>query len=133
MDEDGWFSIVDRKKDLIITGWGEHLSSRGGRSDLRAPKGKEVAVVGVPHPFGGEIAKAFVVLKPGETATKKDITQFAGERLAKHKVPRSVEFRDELPKSGAQKVCAVYWRKKNALARQAVLRAEIAVSTRRRR
>ncbi len=104
MDEDGWFYIVDRKKDLIITG-GENIYPREVEEVLfEHPKVKEVAVVGVPHPYGGEIVKAFVVLKPGETATKKDITQFAAQRLAKHKVPRAVEFRDDLPRSSAQKI-----------------------------
>jgi len=104
MDEDGWFYLVDRKKDLIITG-GENIYPREVEEVLfEHPAVKEAAVVGVSHPFGGEIAKAFVVLKPGMSATKKDITQFAAERLAKHKVPRAVEFRDELPKSPAQKV-----------------------------
>jgi long-chain acyl-CoA synthetase len=104
MDEDGWFYIVDRKKDLIITG-GENIYPREIEEVLyEHPKVKEVAVVGVPHPFGGEIAKAFIVLKPNEEATKKDIVQFASERLAKHKVPRAVEFRTELPKSAAQKI-----------------------------
>lgn len=104
MDSDGYLYIVDRKKDLIITG-GENIYPREVEEVLfEHPKVKEVAVVGVPHPFGGEIAKAFVVLKEGETATKKDITQFAGERLAKHKVPRAVEFRETLPKSAAGKV-----------------------------
>jgi long-chain acyl-CoA synthetase len=104
MDDEGWFYIVDRKKDLIITG-GENIYPREVEEALfEHPAIQEVAVVGVPHPFGGEIAKAFVVLKPGEQATKKDIVQFASERLAKHKVPRAVEFRSELPKSAAQKV-----------------------------
>jgi long-chain acyl-CoA synthetase len=104
MDDDGFFYIVDRKKDLIITG-GENIYPREVEEALfEHPAIQEVAVVGVPHPFGGEIAKAFVVLKPGEQATKKDIVQFASERLAKHKVPRAVEFRSELPKSAAQKV-----------------------------
>jgi len=104
MDEDGYFYIVDRKKDLIITG-GENIYPREIEEVLfEHTKVKECAVVGVEHPFGGEIAKAFIVLKEGETATKKDITQFAGERLAKHKVPRAVEFRSELPKSQAGKV-----------------------------
>jgi long-chain acyl-CoA synthetase len=104
MDDDGWFYIVDRKKDLIITG-GENIYPREVEEVLyEHPKVQEVAVVGVPHPFGGEIAKAFVVLKPGEEATKGDIVQFAAQRLAKHKVPRAVEFRDELPKSAAQKI-----------------------------
>jgi long-chain acyl-CoA synthetase len=104
MDDEGWFYIVDRKKDLIITG-GENIYPREVEEVLfEHPAVLEVAVVGVPHPFGGEIAKAFIVLKPGEHATKKDIVQFASERLAKHKVPRAVEFRSELPKSAAQKV-----------------------------
>ncbi len=104
MDDDGWFYIVDRKKDLIITG-GENIYPREVEEVLfEHPKVKEVAVVGVPHPYGGEIVKAFVVLMPGETATKKDITQFAAQRLAKHKVPRAVEFRDDLPRSSAHKV-----------------------------
>jgi long-chain acyl-CoA synthetase len=104
MDAEGWFSIVDRKKDLIITG-GENIYPREVEEVLfEHPAVKEAAVVGVPHPFGGEIAKAFVVLKPGQTATKKDITQFAAQRLSKYKVPRAVEFRTELPKSAAQKV-----------------------------
>jgi long-chain acyl-CoA synthetase len=104
MDVDGWFYIVDRKKDLIITG-GENIYPREVEEVLyEHPKVREAAVVGVPHPYGGEIAKAFIVLKPGETATKKDIIQFASLRLAKHKVPRAIEFRDELPKSAAQKI-----------------------------
>jgi long-chain acyl-CoA synthetase len=104
MDEDGWFYIVDRKKDLIITG-GENIYPREVEEVLyEHPKVQEAAVVGVPHPFGGEIAKAFIVLKPGEEATKKDITQFAAERLSKAKVPRAVEFRSELPKSAGLKI-----------------------------
>lgn len=104
MDEEGWFYIVDRKKDLIITG-GENIYPREVEEVLfEHPAVQEAAVVGVPHPFGGEIAKAFIVLKAGETATKKDIVQFASLRLSKHKVPRAVEFRTELPKSPAQKV-----------------------------
>lgn len=104
MDAEGWFSIVDRKKDVIITG-GENIYPREVEEVLyEHPAVREVAVVGVHHPFGGEVAKAFVVLKPDMTATKREITQFAAQRLAKHKVPRSVEFREELPKSAAQKV-----------------------------
>lgn len=104
MDSDGYLFIVDRKKDLIITG-GENIYPREVEEVLfEHPKIKEAAVIGVPHPFGGEIAKAFIVLKPEETATKKDVIQFASQRLAKHKVPRAVEFRSELPKSAAGKV-----------------------------
>ncbi|GAC1442905.1 MAG: long-chain-fatty-acid--CoA ligase [Chloroflexota bacterium] len=104
MDADGWFFIVDRKKDLIITG-GENIYPREIEEVLFEHPGiQECAVVGVPHPFGGEIAKAFIVLKPGYQVSKSEIKQFASARLSKHKVPRSVEFRTELPKSAAQKV-----------------------------
>jgi len=104
MDEDGYFYIVDRKKDLIITG-GENIYPAEIEDVLfEHPKVKEAAVAGVPHEFGGEIAKAFIVLKPGEVATRKDFVQFCAERLAKHKVPRAVEFRTELPKSASGKV-----------------------------
>lgn len=104
MDADGYFYIVDRKKDLIITG-GENIYPREIEEVLfEHPKVKEAAVCGVPHPYGGEIAKAFIVLKPGESVTKNEIKQFAAERLAKHKVPRAVEFRTDLPKSAGGKI-----------------------------
>ncbi|MGH2448543.1 MAG: long-chain-fatty-acid--CoA ligase [Chloroflexota bacterium] len=104
MDEDGFFYIVDRLKDLIITG-GENIYPREVEEVLyEHPKIKEAAVVGVPHPFGGELAKAFVVLKPGAEAKKHEIREFVAERLAKHKVPRAIEFREQLPKALAGKV-----------------------------
>src|SRR5207237_30024 len=85
MDGDGALYIVERIKDLIITG-GENIYPREVEEVLFThPKVKEAAVVGVPHPFGGEIAKAYIVLKSGETANKRDITDFARERLAKYK------------------------------------------------
>jgi long-chain acyl-CoA synthetase len=120
MDDEGWFYIVDRKKDLIITG-GENVYPREIEEVLfEHPAIQEVAVVGVHHPFGGEVAKAFVVLKPGATATKKDITQFASQRLSRQKVPRAVEFRTDLPKSAAQKVLRRVLAEQEA-ARQAAL------------
>jgi long-chain acyl-CoA synthetase len=104
MDEHGYFFIVDRKKDLIITG-GENVYPREIEEILyEHPKIQEAAVVGVPHPFGGEVAKAFIVLREGESSSKPEIIQFATERLAKHKVPRAVEFRPELPKSSTGKI-----------------------------
>ena len=104
MDEDGWFYIVDRKKDLIITG-GENIYPREVEEVLfRHPDVQQVAVVGVPHGYGGEIAKAFVVPRPGASLTRRDIIEFASQNLAKHKVPRDVEFRDELPVSAGLKV-----------------------------
>jgi long-chain acyl-CoA synthetase len=104
MDDHGFLFIVDRSKDLIITG-GENVYPREIEEVLyEHPKIKEAAVVGVPHPFGGEVAKAFIVARPGEDLTKNEVLSFARERLAKHKVPRAVEFRADLPKSSSGKV-----------------------------
>ena len=104
MDEDGFFRIVDRKKEMIITG-GYNVYPREVEEVLyQHPKVLEAAVVGVPDPYRGEMVKAFVVLKPGETATEEEIIAFCRERLAKYKVPRAVEFRSELPKSLIGKV-----------------------------
>ncbi len=104
MDDDGFFKIVDRKKDVIITG-GENVYPREIEEVLYShPKILEAAVVGVTHPVGGQVAKAFIVPKPGETLDRKDVLQFCGERLAKYKVPRLIEFRDSLPKAGPGKI-----------------------------
>jgi long-chain acyl-CoA synthetase len=99
MDEDGYFYIVDRKKDLIIAS-GYNIVPREVEEVLfEHPKVQEAIVAGVPHPTRGETVKAYVVLKPGETATEKEIILFCKERLAPYKVPKMVEFRTELPKS----------------------------------
>ncbi|MFL6271719.1 MAG: AMP-binding enzyme, partial [Actinomycetes bacterium] len=104
MDEEGYFSIVDRKKDLIIAG-GYNVYPREVEEILyEHPKVLEVAVAGVPDSYRGEIVKAFVVLRSGEQATVEEIREFAKGRLAAYKVPRSVEFRDDLPKTLIGKV-----------------------------
>jgi long-chain acyl-CoA synthetase len=104
MDEDGYFYIVDRKKDLIIAG-GFNIYPREVEEVLfQHPKVKEAAVAGVPDPYRGETVKAYIVLKDGETATEEEIIEFCKERLAKFKVPKIVEFRDDLPKSLIGKV-----------------------------
>jgi long-chain acyl-CoA synthetase len=104
MDEEGYFTIVDRKKDLIIAG-GYNVYPREVEEVLHEhPKVLEVAVVGVPDAYRGEIVKAFVVLRPGEQATQDEIRDFAKAALAAYKIPRSVEFRDELPKTLIGKV-----------------------------
>ncbi|GAB6875409.1 long-chain-fatty-acid--CoA ligase [Thermaerobacter litoralis] len=104
MDEDGFFRIVDRKKEMIITG-GYNVYPREVEEVLyQHPKVLEAAVAGVPDPYRGEMVKAYVVLKPGETATEQEIIEFCRQRLAKYKVPRAVEFRSELPKSLIGKV-----------------------------
>jgi len=104
MDEEGYFSIVDRKKDLIIAG-GYNIYPREVEEVLyEHPKVLEVCVAGVPDSYRGEIVKAFVVLRSGEQATVEEIREFAKGRLAGYKVPRSVEFRDDLPKTLIGKV-----------------------------
>ncbi len=104
MDEDGYFYIVDRKKDLIIAS-GYNIVPREVEEVLyENPKVQEAVVVGVPDPRRGETVKAFIVLKVGETATEKEIIAFCKERLAPYKVPKLVEFRTELPKSAVGKL-----------------------------
>jgi long-chain acyl-CoA synthetase len=105
MDEDGYFYIVDRKKDLILSA-GYNVYPREVEEILyQHPQVLEAAVIGLPDKVRGEKIVAYVVLKPGESATAADIRSFCRERLASYKQPRSVVFRDELPKVlGAGKV-----------------------------
>jgi len=104
MDEDGFFRIVDRIKDVIITG-GENVYPREVEDVLMShPKIQEAAVAGVPHEVGGEIAKAYIVVKPGETLDRREVLQYCAQHLARYKVPRQIEFRTELPKSPAGKI-----------------------------
>jgi long-chain acyl-CoA synthetase len=102
-DADGYFYIVDRKKDMIIAG-GYNIYPRDVEEVLfECPRIKEAAVIGVPDAYRGETVKAFVVLKENVTATAAEIIAFCRERLASYKVPREVVFRDSLPKSGVGK------------------------------
>ncbi len=104
MDADGYFSIVDRKKDMIKTK-GENVYPREVEEALyRHPKVKDAVVVGIPEEFSGEVIKAYVVLKDGETATEQEILDFCGRELAKFKVPKAVEFRPALPTTMVGKV-----------------------------
>jgi long-chain acyl-CoA synthetase len=104
MDKDGYFYIVDRKKDLIIAG-GYNIVPREVEEVLfMHPKIMEAAVVGVPHPRRGETVMAFVVPVAGGTVTTEEIDAFCRENLAPYKVPRLIEFRDELPKTQVGKV-----------------------------
>ena len=102
-DADGYFYIVDRKKDLIIAG-GYNVYPREVEEVLwEFPKILEAVVIGVPDSYRGETVKAFVVLKPGAPATVDEIITFCRGRLAAYKVPRQVVFRDSLPKSSVGK------------------------------
>jgi long-chain acyl-CoA synthetase len=104
MDEDGYFAIVDRKKDVIITG-GENIYPREIEEVLYGhPKIREAVALGVPHEVAGQIVKAYIVPREGETLTRREVLVYCGERLAKYKVPRHVEFRESLPKTLTGKV-----------------------------
>jgi long-chain acyl-CoA synthetase len=104
MDEEGYFYIVDRKKDMIISG-GFNVYPRDIDEVLfQHPKVKDAVAVGIPEPYLGEAVKAYIVLGEGETATEEDIISFCRENLAKYKVPITVEFREELPKTMIGKV-----------------------------
>lgn len=104
MDENGYFYIVDRKKDMIIAG-GFNIYPREVEEVLYThPAVLEAAVVGVPDEYRGETVKAFVVLKPGESVTEEELNQFMRQNLASYKVPRIYEFRNELPKTAVGKI-----------------------------
>ena len=104
MDEDGYFFIVDRKKDLIKTS-GFQVWPREIEEVISAlPSVLEVGVAGVPDAVKGEMAKAWVVLKPGASATEDEVRAYCRERLAPYKVPGRVEFRTELPKTMVGKI-----------------------------
>jgi long-chain acyl-CoA synthetase len=103
-DGDGYFRIVDRKKDMIIAG-GYNVYPRDVEEVLyQHPKILEAAVAGIADPHRGETVKAYVVLKPGETATAEEIIAFCRERLAAFKCPKLVAFRESLPKTMIGKV-----------------------------
>ncbi|MBU3954043.1 MAG: long-chain fatty acid--CoA ligase [Proteobacteria bacterium] len=104
MDEDGYFFIVDRKKDMIISG-GYNVYPRDIDEVLfEHPKVQEACAIGIPHPSRGEQVKAFVVLVPGQTATCEEIIAYCSGKLAKYKLPTQVEFIEELPKTNVGKV-----------------------------
>ncbi|PTQ56365.1 MAG: Long-chain-fatty-acid--CoA ligase [Candidatus Carbobacillus altaicus] len=113
-DEDGYYYIVDRKKDMIIAS-GFNIYPREVEEVLYAHPGiLEAAVIGVPHPYRGETVKAFVVKKPGEALSEEEVIKFSRERLAAYKVPTEVEFLPELPKTMVGKVLRRALRNRNA-------------------
>lgn len=104
MDEDGYFYIVDRKKDMIISG-GYNVYPRDIEEVFYGnPKVQEAAAIGIPHPTRGEAIKVFVALKEGETGTQEELIEYCTDRLAKYKLPTEIEFRDELPKTNVGKI-----------------------------
>ena len=104
MDADGWFYIVDRKKDQINAG-GYKVWPREVEDVLYEHEAvREAAVVGVPDEYRGESVKAFVSLRPGKTVSEADLIAFTKERMAAYKYPRQIEFLDEVPKTVTGKV-----------------------------
>jgi len=104
MDEEGYYFIVDRKKDMIISGGFNVYPRDIEEVFFEHPKIQEATAIGIPHPTRGESAKVFVVLKEGQTATQEELLAFCQEKLAKFKWPTEIEFRDELPKTNVGKV-----------------------------
>ena len=103
-DEDGFYFIVDRKKELIIRG-GYNVYPREIEEVLyEHPAVAEAAVVGIPDERLGEEVKAYVATKEGASATEEDVVEFVKARVAAYKYPRVVEFRDHLPKGATGKI-----------------------------
>ncbi len=104
MDEDGYFYIVDRKKELIKPSGYQVWPREVEEVIAEHPCVHEVGVAGVPDAYRGETVKAWVVLKPGESVTEVEIIDFCRDKLAVFKIPTMVEFRDELPKTMVGKI-----------------------------
>ncbi len=104
MDKDGYFFIVDRKKDLIISG-GYNVYPRDiDEVFFEHPKVQEACAIGIPHEKRGEAVKVFAVIKEGEKATEEELMNYCKDKLARYKWPVEIEFRDELPKTNVGKI-----------------------------
>jgi long-chain acyl-CoA synthetase len=103
-DQDGYLSIVDRKKDMIIAGGYNIYPVELDDVLMAHPKILEACAVGIPHEYRGETVKAFIVPKEGETLTEEEVARYCKENLAPYKVPKMFEFIDELPKTAVGKV-----------------------------
>jgi long-chain acyl-CoA synthetase len=104
MDEEGFFYVVDRKKDLIIAG-GFNIYPREVEEVLyEREEIQECIVAGIPDPYRGETVKAYIVLKEGYSITEDELNKYCRQHLAAFKVPRYYEFRDELPKTAVGKI-----------------------------
>jgi len=103
-DEEGYYFVMDRKKNMFISG-GENVYPAEVEHFLRThPCVMDVAVIGVPHPKWGEVGKAFVVLREGTMASTNEILEFCTGKLAKFKIPKHIEFINELPKNHTGKI-----------------------------
>lgn len=104
MDDGGYFSIIDRKKDIVIAG-GFNIYPREVEEVLyQHPAIQEVAVAGIPDYYRGETVKAYIVLKRGQELSTEEVIRYCRSKLAAYKIPRQVEFRDDLPKTFVGKI-----------------------------
>jgi long-chain acyl-CoA synthetase len=104
MDQDGYFYIVDRKKDMIISGGFNVYPRDIDEVFYQHPKVQEACSIGIPDPKRGENIKVYVVLKEGETATQEELIAYCKTKLATYKLPTEIEFRKELPKTNVGKI-----------------------------
>jgi acyl-CoA synthetase (AMP-forming)/AMP-acid ligase II len=104
MDEDGWVYIVDRKKDMIISGGFNIFASEVEQVIWSHPSVEDCAVIGVPDEKWGEAVKAVIQLKPGKPASEEEIIALCKEKIGSMKAPKSVEFWETLPRSAVGKV-----------------------------
>jgi acyl-CoA synthetase (AMP-forming)/AMP-acid ligase II/ABC-type nitrate/sulfonate/bicarbonate transport system permease component len=104
LDEEGYLYVLGRTDEMVVTGGLNVFPSEVETALLNHPKVQEAAVVGIPDARRGQVLRAIVVLKYGETATHREILSFCKERLASFKMPRQLEFKDSLPKSRTGKV-----------------------------
>jgi acyl-CoA synthetase (AMP-forming)/AMP-acid ligase II len=115
MDESGYLFMMDRSKDMIISG-GENIYPRDIEEVIsKHPAVREVAVIGVPDPKWGEAIKAVVSLVPGKSVTAQELILFCTEHIARYKIPKSIDFIDEIPKNNYGKILkreirAKYWK-----------------------
>jgi len=123
MDEDGYFYITDRKKDLIIVGGFNVFPREIDELIYKHPKVQEGITVGIPDPYKGERIKVYIVLKEGEQATEEEFKQYFREHLTPYKVPSEIEFRSSLPKSAIGKILRRALREEE-IARQRASRGE---------
>ena len=103
-DEDGYLSVVDRKKDMIIAGGYNIYPVELDDVLMGHPKILEACTIGIPHDYRGETVKAFIVIKEGEALREDEVVKYCKENLAAYKVPKIIEFIDELPKSAVGKI-----------------------------
>ena len=104
VDEDGYFTIVGRKKDMIVVSGFNVYPDEVDEVLYAHPAVLEAATIGVPDAQRGESVKSFVALRPGHTITEEQLRAYCKEQLAPYKVPRQIEFLPELPKSSMMKV-----------------------------